>query len=492
MAFFSIVIPTANRARWIEYGLKSLKSQTFKDFEVIVSDNGDDNTKEIFDKYADERFKYIKCPKKGLTANWKFAFPYANGKYVGYIQNKMFFYSDALEKTYNYINESNLPETIVYYSDLYELDDNTEEARNTSGILNFQEPILTGWKYVDSMTTLLDRMSWKDYTMSTKRAVGNGCIIIGFLHSGLIERVQKKYGEFFDCIFPDFGGAILPLYESKKNIEITEHLSVYISLDETTGARMTQYHSKLKEFIKLSGKEHIMQYATVHNYCVSNTNVATADYNYLMSKIPELKNLKCNRLNALIATAIEKQRLREDVTPEEEALFINAVNDLSESEKVYYNFLSKSYPREEENLNYIKECSSPDEVIERPLDKDRKNDVLPDLLNFCKKHKEIYCYGAGHWGEVVYRCLKMLGIKVSGFIITGRPQEAFVDGVRVYSIEEIDVDTGDKGIILSLDKIWHGEIVDILEKRGLPKDNVHRILSFRTIRMLIDRYIQKI
>lgn len=484
MAFFSIVIPTANRARWIEYGLMALKEQTFRDFEVIVSDNGDDNTKEIFDKYADERFKYVRCPKKGLTANWEFALPLANGEYVGYVQNKMFLYSDALERAHRYIMESNYPETVAYYMDLYELNDNTEKTQDVSGLLNFQEPILTGWKYIDSLITLLDRMSWKDYTMSTKRAVGNGCIMIGFLHNGLIKRVQEKYGEFFDCIFPDFGGAVLPLYESKKNIEISEHLAVYISLDETTGARMTQYPSKLKEFIRASGREYIVQYATVPNYQVSNTNIATADYNYLIDKIPGLRNLKCNKLNALIAMAIEKQRLRENIDPEEEKLFLEALDGLSESEKNYYDLLSKSYPRDEENLSFVKKCSSPVDVLERPTDRDKKNDIIYELVAFCRAHEKIYCYGAGHWGSVVHRCLDMLGIEVSGFIVSGKTEEKVFEGLPVCSIDEVDFGTGGIGVILSLDKSWHEEIFATLLQHGISRENVHKILSFRMIKLL--------
>jgi len=53
MPQFSIVIPTYNRAKALERCLESLCEQTFKDFEVLVCDDGSkDATSEVIGKYA--------------------------------------------------------------------------------------------------------------------------------------------------------------------------------------------------------------------------------------------------------------------------------------------------------------------------------------------------------------------------------------------------------------------------------------------------------
>ena len=39
MPFFSIVMPTRNRANLLKYALRSALQQTFQDYEVVVSDN---------------------------------------------------------------------------------------------------------------------------------------------------------------------------------------------------------------------------------------------------------------------------------------------------------------------------------------------------------------------------------------------------------------------------------------------------------------------
>ena len=49
---FSVVIPTYNRAVLLKRALESLVNQTYKNFEVIICDDGStDNTKEVVDSF---------------------------------------------------------------------------------------------------------------------------------------------------------------------------------------------------------------------------------------------------------------------------------------------------------------------------------------------------------------------------------------------------------------------------------------------------------
>ena len=59
MAFFTIVIPTFNRAEKIKLTIQSVLDQTFTDFELLVMDDGSiDNTREVIAGYGDARIKY--------------------------------------------------------------------------------------------------------------------------------------------------------------------------------------------------------------------------------------------------------------------------------------------------------------------------------------------------------------------------------------------------------------------------------------------------
>ena len=64
MPFFSIVLPTYNRASFLQRSISSVLSQTFTDFELIIIDDAStDNTKEIIDTFNDEKIRYFKNEK---------------------------------------------------------------------------------------------------------------------------------------------------------------------------------------------------------------------------------------------------------------------------------------------------------------------------------------------------------------------------------------------------------------------------------------------
>ena len=62
MTFFSIIIPTYNRANVIFDTILSVQNQTYKNWECIIIDDGSvDNTAEIVNAFSkiDHRIKYI-------------------------------------------------------------------------------------------------------------------------------------------------------------------------------------------------------------------------------------------------------------------------------------------------------------------------------------------------------------------------------------------------------------------------------------------------
>lgn len=64
--FFSVVIPTYNRASLLDRAVRSVLAQTYGDFElVIVDDNSSDGTSEMVADYDDPRIVYHKRPKNG-------------------------------------------------------------------------------------------------------------------------------------------------------------------------------------------------------------------------------------------------------------------------------------------------------------------------------------------------------------------------------------------------------------------------------------------
>ena len=82
----SIGMPVFNGESFIENAINSILSQTFKDFELVISDNNsDDKTEEICKQFLlqDERVKYIKHEKSGAMNNFMFAFTFKRRLFYG-------------------------------------------------------------------------------------------------------------------------------------------------------------------------------------------------------------------------------------------------------------------------------------------------------------------------------------------------------------------------------------------------------------------------
>ena len=97
---FSIIIPTYNRAHTIERPLNSLVRQTFKNFEVVVVDDGStDNTEEIVLPYISTlQLKYIKKNNGGKHTALNRGIKESNGELMVILDSDDEFYDDTLEQ----------------------------------------------------------------------------------------------------------------------------------------------------------------------------------------------------------------------------------------------------------------------------------------------------------------------------------------------------------------------------------------------------------
>jgi len=79
----SIIIPTYNRAHTIRRAIDSVLAQTYKDFEIIVVDDGStDNTLDILRQYHDPRVKIIQLEtNKGVSSAINTGFNHINGEW---------------------------------------------------------------------------------------------------------------------------------------------------------------------------------------------------------------------------------------------------------------------------------------------------------------------------------------------------------------------------------------------------------------------------
>lgn len=99
MPKISVVIPLYNKGFIISETLNSVLAQTFKDFEVvIVNDGSTDNGFEIVSKFSDERIKLFQQENKGAAAARNLGIEKASGELIAFLDADDYWYPNHLEE----------------------------------------------------------------------------------------------------------------------------------------------------------------------------------------------------------------------------------------------------------------------------------------------------------------------------------------------------------------------------------------------------------
>ena len=120
--FFSVIIPTFNRAKFISSAIESVVNQVFTDFELIIIDDGStDNTKDIVTYYNNDKLKYYFQENKERSAARNKGIELSTGKYICFLDSDDEWALEHLNGIYNYLENSNFPEG-VFYTGMYRYD----------------------------------------------------------------------------------------------------------------------------------------------------------------------------------------------------------------------------------------------------------------------------------------------------------------------------------------------------------------------------------
>lgn len=124
MPFISICIPAYKRLEYLERLLSSISIQTFKDFEVIITDDSNDSTVENFISQYNSLFPviYVKNAKAlGSPENWNASMRLAKGRWIKMMHDDDWFFDKySLAKFANAGKE--YPDTPFIFSGYTETD----------------------------------------------------------------------------------------------------------------------------------------------------------------------------------------------------------------------------------------------------------------------------------------------------------------------------------------------------------------------------------
>ena len=109
MPFFSLILPIYNVENQLRKGIDILLNESFKDYEMILVDDGaKDSCPQICDEYA-EKYPFIRAVHKengGLSSARNAGYDVAEGQYIFWIDSDDWIVEGALQKLHDAIVES--------------------------------------------------------------------------------------------------------------------------------------------------------------------------------------------------------------------------------------------------------------------------------------------------------------------------------------------------------------------------------------------------
>jgi glycosyltransferase involved in cell wall biosynthesis len=194
----SVIIPVFNGQNYLREAIDSVLSQTYKNYEIIVVDDGStDETWKIIQSYGSSLLG-IQKENGGVASALNCGIQHASGKYIAWLSHDDLFLPNKLERQIIFLNQ--FPQFKACYTDYYSIDENGRI------IIEIETPwyprdqalrALFGRAYINGSTMLIertcfDRVGWFSeklrYTQDTE-------MWLRLLRHFEIGRVPEKLGK---------------------------------------------------------------------------------------------------------------------------------------------------------------------------------------------------------------------------------------------------------------------------------------------------------
>lgn len=123
MIKFSIIVPVFNVEQYLSRCIESVLSQTFKDFELILVDDGStDSSGAICDRYAEKDNRILVIHKKngGVSTARNVGIDNAKGEYITFCDSDDYYKDKLLETVVAYLEDGSVDFLSYNYDSLYQ------------------------------------------------------------------------------------------------------------------------------------------------------------------------------------------------------------------------------------------------------------------------------------------------------------------------------------------------------------------------------------
>jgi glycosyltransferase involved in cell wall biosynthesis len=195
MEKYTVIIPTRDRSETLSATLRTCLRQTYKNFEIIVSDNhSSDDTKNVVDYYKDERVRYINPGRRlSMSGNFEFALGQVTDGFVMFIGSDDGIMPDAIEYVNSIVNKHKV---------------DAVSCRQATYIWpNFPDEKIAGRFVFGGWRNDVEIRQSSDWINKTLNFQVNYCfdlpnLYCGFVHKRVIDKAYKD-GTYFKSITPD-------------------------------------------------------------------------------------------------------------------------------------------------------------------------------------------------------------------------------------------------------------------------------------------------
>lgn len=169
----SIVIPTYNQPVFLEEALESVFAQTFRDFEVIVVNDGStDNTRHVLEQYGD-RIRLVNQENQGIGRARNRGMDEATGRYIAFLDHDDLWHPSKLQIQVAFMQEH--PDCVgntapFAYSSTPGRIGFDMSIRSSNGIVqNALQVYASGQIFLLSSALMIDREKVGDLRYATRR-----------------------------------------------------------------------------------------------------------------------------------------------------------------------------------------------------------------------------------------------------------------------------------------------------------------------------------
>jgi glycosyltransferase involved in cell wall biosynthesis len=102
----SVILPFRNASNTLRRAIDSILNQTYKNFELIlINDGSDDNPIDVLSDYDDPRIKIINLPTSGIVFSLNQGISVSLGRYIARMDADDYAYPDRLKLQYDYLKK---------------------------------------------------------------------------------------------------------------------------------------------------------------------------------------------------------------------------------------------------------------------------------------------------------------------------------------------------------------------------------------------------